>query len=213
MKNRWSPRLSTAVDSQADLTGFLPAATQVSSTPRRLNGGTRTGTHDQGSIPLIVVCRRHSFNCWISHGGQRVLDLLNDKSSGFLRVTSADLSRRGDSVSLGHLDEAVIPKASIDCVLLQNEQHEAPVRRQHSLVIKHPCATFLLLPEHELCGATMWAGRADPLVVLSSDSSAFFPVSPATLWDAAHAHECVASTVAFVNKASVSMMSIGKRLS
>ncbi len=192
---------------------MIPTTTKLSPTPRGLKGAARSAAHDQATIALIVVCRRHSFRCTVAHGGRRVLDVLNDKSSGFLRVTSAVFSRHGDSESLGQLDEAVIPKASIDCVLLQNEQHEAPVRRRHSLVIKHPYATLVLLPEHEICGTTLWAGRPDPLAVLSADAASFFPVSPATLWDAAHTGECVASTVAFANKTSVSMISIGKRIS
>ena len=56
---------------------------------------------------------------------------------------------------------------------------------------------------------TNWAGRPESLALLASDAARFFPVSAATLWGADHRGEPIASSVAFVNKLSVSMLSLG----
>jgi hypothetical protein len=185
----------------------------ASNNPAVEKSGQRTPKRqgsDHGELEVIIVSGRHSFSCSMSLGGQRVLDVLNDKSTAFLRISDTTLSRIGQTESFGELQDAVVAKSSIDCVLIENDVHEAPIRRHHSLVNKHAFATFVLLPDHEICGMTMWAIRPDPLVLLASDAPSFFPASPATLWGTSLREHC-ASTVAFINKASVSMISIGKR--
>ncbi|OAI55042.1 hypothetical protein AYO47_02655 [Planctomyces sp. SCGC AG-212-M04] len=165
----------------------------------------------KGLVPLTIVLRSHTIDCQIANSDHRVLDILNDLGSGFLKVSNVRLHEIEESGSLGPLEEAVIPKSSIDCVLLDQELHEAPVRRRHSLVPKHQRATFVLLPHHELCGMTNWAGRPESLALLATDAPRFFPVSAATLWGANRQGEPLASPVAFVNKLSVSMLSLGDR--
>jgi len=186
----------------------------VTNTTRREHDADQTsarqGPFQQGELAVILVSGRHTFTGSLVLGGQRVLDVLNDRSSAFLRVNKTTVSRSGQTEAFGELQEAVVAKSSVDCLLIENEVHEAPVRRRHSLVNKHPFATFVLLPDYEICGMTMWAVRPDALGLLAPDAPGFFPISPATLWGSSLG-EHRASPAAFVNKASVSMISIGKQ--
>jgi hypothetical protein len=173
--------------------------------------GHLSGTGHQGQVRLTIVLRTHTIDCSIAHSDHRVLDILNDLGTGFLKVSNVGLQGVTRAGGLEALEQAMIPKNAIDCVLLDQEAHEAPVRRRHALVAKHQRSALILLPNQELSGMTNWTGRPEPVALLAPEAASFFPVSAAILWDIHRHGEPISASVAFVNKSSVSMLSLGER--
>src|SRR6185295_3671123 len=132
-------------------------------------------------VPILVVTGRHSLSCSLAHGDQRILEVLNDRSSEFLQIKDVEVHRCLCIECTEKLDEATIRKSAIDFVLLRQDKHEAAHRRPFAFVDKHPYRANLLLGEHEIEGILMLKGATDPVVALGREASSFIPITNAQL--------------------------------
>ncbi len=110
-------------------------------------------------VAILIVADHHSLFGEIKSRGLRMLDVLNDVSTDYLRLHDVAVRRgiQDESISK-QLPAVTIPKSAIDFVLLESSKHEAPLRRQHAFVPKDAHTAFILLGEYEIHGTFMFKG-------------------------------------------------------
>lgn len=159
-------------------------------------------------VPVVVIAGRHTFAGVIDHSNLRVLDVLNDVGTDFLRVLRVEVFRHFQGERLEQLSEAVVPKAAIDCLILCEDTHEAPLRRQYSFVEKQPRTVFVTLADYEIRGNIMVKGNPDPRQTLGRDAPLFFPIAEATVSSIDKIGPPIAAPVVLVNKVKTSLLQI-----
>lgn len=161
-------------------------------------------------VALLFIAGNHSFAAAVEHHSTRVLDLLNDAQSAMLSVRSAAVFSGLRGAPVAEFAEATIQKSAIDCVILAEERHEAPMRRKFGFVDKQTHPAFALLGNYEIRGSVMLERSADPQLLLNSQASAFFPVVAASVTDASDAAQLFTASVVFVNKLKVALLEIDR---
>jgi hypothetical protein len=162
-------------------------------------------------VAVLFIVGRHSFAGTIDHSSSRVLDVLNDVNTEFLRVHGGAVFRGFQGGPIGQFDETTVPKSAIDCVVLTEERHEAPQRRQYALVEKQSHPVFVLVADYEVRGNVMLGRTVDPVLVLNSSASTFFPIVTASVSTVDVKGPPLSARVVFVNKAKVSLLQIEKQ--
>jgi hypothetical protein len=155
-------------------------------------------------VEILVVTGQHSFTGAVENRGLRILDVLNDANTQFLKLHEVSIYRGFDKTCIQQVSETLFPKTIIDFVLVKRQPHEAPMRRAHSLIAKHRHSALVVLDHYEIRGDFMSRGAVDPMLVLHSDSPAFFPIVSPDIY-LGRIGETVYSNVAIVNKAKVSL--------
>lgn len=149
-------------------------------------------------LAVDVVAGRQFLHGTINCNGLRMLDILNEAESDFLVV-----DHQTDSPDPGGAPTCVggiVPKSSIDCLLLQEEGHESPMRRQHARVAKKPHTVVVTLCDHILFGTLMATGTLSPVAILGPSGSMFFPLTETTLKHVDSSRPPTKAPVAFINK-------------
>ena len=162
-------------------------------------------------VAAIFIVGRHSFASTIAHHGARVLDVLNDASSAFLQVHDVAVFRGLKGKPVAECHETTIPKSAIDCVLLIEARHEAPLRRQYARVDKHMHHLFVLMRDYEIRGTAMFERAAEPVLMLGSGASNFFPLVTASVSSADSSGRPTSAAAAFVNKAKISLIHVEQK--
>lgn len=162
-------------------------------------------------VAALFIVGRHSFAGGLDHHYLRVLDVLNDASAALLRLYGVAAFRGLHGKPISEFDEIVVPKAAIDCVILADERHEAPMRRQFALVEKRPHPMFVLLTEYEIRGTVMLDRYLDPAMFFNSNASCFFPIVSAGVSSVDGHGPPLEAAVAFVNRERVSLLHVDKR--
>ena len=130
-------------------------------------------TSDQ--VAVLFIAGRHSFAGSLDHNRVRVLDGLNGAGTEFLRVHDASVFRGLWDGPTEQFDTITVPKSSIDCVVLTEDRHEAPLQRKYALVEKHSHAAFVLLEHYELRGKLMIGRKFDPVTCSTAERRISFP--------------------------------------
>lgn len=162
-------------------------------------------------VALLFIVGKHAFGGAVDHHSSRVLDLLNDVHTEFLRVCSVAVFQGFSGRLIAQFDEATIRKAAIDRVALTEERHEAPLRRQYARVEKQRSPIFALLTNYEVRGTVMLDRSVDPGLVLNHQASTFFPVVAAKVSCVDAPGPPLVAKVVFVNKNKVSLLQIEKQ--
>jgi hypothetical protein len=158
-------------------------------------------------VSILVVAGLHSLFGELENRSLRVLDVLNDVSTSFLQLQDVTVMRGFHGERVKRIQDAMIPKAAIDFVLLESDTHEAPMRRRHSFVEKRAQRALVLMTDFEIRGTFMLKGSADSSMgALGKDSSAFFPMTTANVKRLVSTGESVKAGVVMINKAKVSLL-------
>jgi hypothetical protein len=166
-------------------------------------------TPDQ--VAVLFIAGRHSFAGAMDHNRARVLDGLNSASTEFLQVHGASIFRGLWDGPTEQFDTITVPKSSIDCVVLTEERHEAPLQRKYALVEKPSHSAFVLLEQYEIRGKLMIGRNFEPITLLNGGASHFFPLVAATISSVESNVPTLSAQVAFVNKTKVSLLQIDDR--
>jgi len=163
-------------------------------------------TSDQ--VAVLFIAGRHAFAGAMDHCSSRVLDVLNSANTEFLRVHNASVFRGTQSAPTDQFDAITVPKSSIDCVVLTEERHEAPLQRKYALVEKPSHSAFVLLEHYELRGKVMIGRNFDSITLLNGGASCFFPMVSVTISSVEPGVPTISAKVVFVNKTKVSLLQI-----
>jgi hypothetical protein len=155
-------------------------------------------------VEILVVTGQHAFTGSVENRGLRMLDVLNDASTQFLKLHDVSIYRGFDKTCVRQVAETVFPKSIVDFVLLKRQPHEAPLRRAHSLIAKDQHHALVVLDHYEIHGDFMSKGVIEPMVVLHEQSPPFFPIVSPDIY-LSTIGETVCSNVALINRAKVSL--------
>jgi hypothetical protein len=162
-------------------------------------------------LPTILVTEEHFVSARVPTRDQRLLDVLNDSNTDFLRVRDAQLFRRGSGASVTALPNAVIRKANIGLAIPASDEHEAPQKRYRNFVSKKEHGAFLIVFGYEVRGQLFLRGTDDPVVGLCHELGNFFAVPHGAVSFAGSECDRQESQVVLVNKDHVSVLQIGQQ--
>jgi hypothetical protein len=156
-------------------------------------------------VSVLIVAGLHSFLGDVENRGVRVLDVLNDDHTAFLHLHDVAVFRGFQGECLKRMNEATIPKRTIDFVLIESMTHEAPLRRRHSYVEKRPQSALVLMTEYEIRGTFMLRGSADSLLTSRRETPTFIPITSACVKRLESSGESIKANVLLVNNTRVSL--------
>lgn len=164
-------------------------------------------------IPVTLVTHEHLFKATLPSRGERILDILNDSTSDFVRIYSAHLFCRGQDTPFTMLPEVVVRKANVGLVVVTGEQHEAPQKRRNAFTAKTKYRAFLVALGYEIQGTIHLNASGDPVCVLSSEMGRFVPVQNASVSRGGICDDGLHGQVVICNHAFISALQIEKEAS
>jgi hypothetical protein len=160
-----------------------------------------------------LVTHEHRFKAKVYTRGQRLLDMLNDRTTDFLQINDVEVYRySAPDVQLGVFEEAIVRKKDLHLAIITHEEHEAPAQRLFGFVQKIPYHVFLTVPGYEVRGTIHLGQRHDhnPISVLSRQTGTFFPVTSATASQAWTGEAILDSPAIMINRDSLSLFYLGE---
>lgn len=158
------------------------------------------------SVTILAVVGQHSLFGVLQNSEVRVIDVLNDPGTDFIRLKEAIICRGIHGECVERAPELTVHKGVLDFVLLETGKHEAPVRRQHTWVEKELHEALLLVGDYEIRGTLMLRKSSDVVTAVNRELSNFFPVTTARLSTVNTAKGPIAAGLAIVNKSRISLL-------
>lgn len=154
--------------------------------------------------PLLILLDQHIVPCTTPTRGMRVLDMLNDPGSEYLRVENVDFSQW--KLPAQHQgDHALLRKEAIRAVVLPDSKHEAPEKRHHARVAKKSFPAVLVAGQCIVQGRVHTSSARDERTVLSQAGS-FLPMTDAVVtW---RSGKPTRAAVILVQRASIGLLSV-----
>lgn len=166
-------------------------------------------------IRLLLITGQHMVQAAVAPEGKRILDVLNDKTSEYLKLVDPSLAWSRDAErGLGQWQRGVLLKANLTAVVPFDTEHEAPQKRQNLMVRKARYEVVLALPDYELRGFVHLAAPLGPLEYLAQlarDGMHFFPITDATFTHEALPADPLRAPVAMVNRYRMGFLQLGDR--
>jgi hypothetical protein len=160
-----------------------------------------------------LITHEHRFEATVYTRGQRLLDMLNDRTTDYLGINDVEVHRySAPEECIAAFPEAIIRKNDLHLVIITGEKHEAPVHRLFGFVQKIPYHVFLTVPGYEVRGVMHLAARRtpNPIAVLAREMGTFFPVTGATASQAWTGEDVLTCPVIMVNKHSLSLFALSQ---
>jgi hypothetical protein len=158
-------------------------------------------------IPAILFTETHCVSGFIAGAGQRLLEILNEPYSQYVKLTSATLQTLGEGQSV-QLMEVTIPKPRIVICALTAATHEAPEKRRYAYVEKRKKKALVIAQNYEIRGVLSLKGTAEAVAALGQELSSYFPLTDVNIRHAP-SNQVLDVTVAIVNKQFVSLFQLG----
>ncbi len=158
------------------------------------------------SVTILAVAGQHSLFGVLQNTGVRVIDVLNDPGTDFIRLEEAIVCRGIQGQCVERAPELTVHKAVLDFVLLDTGKHEAPVRRHHTRVEKELHEALVLVGDYEIRGTLMLRKSSDLIAALNRELSNFFPVITPRLSIVSTDKGPIAAGLAIVNKSRISLL-------
>lgn len=157
-------------------------------------------------IPVCLVTDAHSVIGLLETDGRRVLEVLNDLTTGFLELSEVRSQRLGAQREFVTLPRLLTCKSEITVCAIMQDKHEAAQRRMDAYVPKVPHEIYVLAGACQCQGTISLRGNPDPVQAMQSEFGLFFPITDANL-------QCGVSElhakVVLVNRARVAAIQFG----
>ena len=161
---------------------------------------------------VMMLTHQHRLDCILPTGGQRLQEILNVKTTEFLRIFDVQVFHGIDAdVCVSKLSDVSINKASICLVIIPTEKHEAPEQRMLKRFNKNLYETFLSVLSFEVQGTIHLINSPhSPQLTnyLVNDLNNFFPITNATISQVNSSAKPLKAPVVIVNKACVGIFSL-----
>jgi len=157
-----------------------------------------------GPTPVVLVADQHLIRCGVPTDGKRLLDVLNDKTTEFLRLLEPQLSPMTDpQMRVAAFARGLVPKPNISLALIIEEKHEAPQKRANMMVRKNTFEVYVTVPGYEVRGFVHSERALEPLdfqARLVREGQVFFPITEVTLTPVGPLGEPFRAPAAMVNR-------------
>ncbi|MFC2054208.1 hypothetical protein ACFLV7_07920 [Chloroflexota bacterium] len=161
---------------------------------------------------VMMFTHQHRLNCILPTGGQRLREILNERTTEFLRIFDVQVFHGINAdVCDSNLSDVVINKASICLVIIPTEKHEAPEQRMIKRFTKNLYAIFLSVISFEVKGTIHLINSPHSQQLtnyLVHDLNNFFPITNATISQVNSSAKPLIAPVVLVNKACVGIFSL-----
>jgi hypothetical protein len=157
---------------------------------------------------VILATDQHLLEARVTTRGQRLLEVLNDPTSDFLRVLDFKLKSRDAGGAASAMPTGIVRRSNIVLALL-SDQHEAPQRRQYSYVEKKARPVVIVAGGFVIEGDLQFRGNYDPVAVVNAELQSFFPVTNAVVSYPSGFRNPMRAPVAIVNKQFLFALHIG----
>ncbi len=165
-----------------------------------------------GGTSVMMITHQHRLNCILQTGGQRIQEILNERTTEYLRIFDVQVFHSIDAdVCVANLPDVVISKSSICLVIIPTEKYEAPEQRMFKRIQKKLYDTFLSVLSFEVQGTIH---LIDPphspqlTNILVHDLKNFFPITNATISQVNSSANPLKVPVVIINKTYVGIFSI-----
>lgn len=158
-----------------------------------------------------LITHEHRFKATVYTRGQRLLDMLNDRTTDYLEVNDVEVHRySAPEACIATASQAIIRKDDLHLLIITAETHEAPAQRLFGFVQKTPFHVFLTVPGYEVRGILHLTGQreSNPIAVLARQTGTFFAVTRATASQAWTGEEVLTCPVIMVNKHSLALFAL-----
>jgi hypothetical protein len=132
---------------------------------------------------VIVVVSQHWIVGSIPSNGQRIQDILRDTGSDFARLIDAQIYADADRATcLAALPQAMIPKETIELVIMPEIQHEAPVKRWNNFTARTTASISAVVGGYYVEGhVQLPVSTIDVVHAFTQQLGTFFPITRASL--------------------------------
>ncbi len=130
---------------------------------------------------VTVVTHGHFLRGDAHIPGDRLVDVLNDPTSDYLRLQNVDVFRLSHDARAATLPHTAIPKEHIGMVLLTAHNEETPAAGASS-----EYAAFVIALGFDIRGTIRLRGCADPVNAMSREFGSFFQVHDAVVTHGVH---------------------------
>ena len=165
-----------------------------------------------GGTSVMMITHQHRLNCILPTGGQRLKEILNERTTEYLQIIDVQVFHSIDTdVCVANLPDAIISKSSICLVIIPTEKHEAPEQRMLKRIKKKLYDTFLSILSFEVQGTIhLKNSPQSPQLTeyLVLDLKNFFPITNATISQFNSSAKPLKAPVVIVNKTHVGIFSI-----
>ena len=161
----------------------------------------------QSKVRLLLVVQDRLVAGTLSTGGRRILEVLVDTGSNYLRLRDAKIQNNSGDRAEADLEEVVVWRPHISLIALARDEHEAPEKRCFGFVQKERCSATLVVSGWQVVGDVHVKGHVDPVILLERETGAFFPMTNVTMQS--NGAPVLTSPVVFVSKTHVSLCSLG----
>jgi hypothetical protein len=162
------------------------------------------------SAAAIFVTSHFDVHGTVSTGSSRILDVLNDHNTRFLKLDKASIFPHGQSTPISELHSTVLVKANIHLVLLLGEDRPSESKVFFASLSRKTVNVVLTMPTTIVEGRIHVKAASDPQGYWSLEAGTFFPITTGTIRDANGTAEPRSMSVILVNKDVASSFAFAK---
>ncbi|MHB8969567.1 MAG: hypothetical protein ACYC3X_05885 [Pirellulaceae bacterium] len=140
-------------------------------------------------------------------GTTRILDVLNDHTTRYLKLNDVRICAPGDPLAMAELASTVLDKNSLQAVLLLGDDRQNESKVFFATLARKTTNVFITLPTIIVEGRIHNKHASDYQTYLSLEATAFFPVTAATVRGPMGIGNRLESPVVLVHKDRVSTIS------
>lgn len=162
---------------------------------------------------VALLTRQHLFTGEVPTDGNRMLEVLNDQMTDYVRLSNGELYRAQDTaVPAFTFTQGVVSKHNIYLAMIAQDRHEAPAKRNHYFIKKRTSQVFMTVPGYEVQGTmhmTQFPDTATTISRVTRENQPFFPLTEATAYPIEGQGEPLSAKVILVNRNSVVLFLLG----
>jgi hypothetical protein len=159
------------------------------------------------SATAIFVLSHYDAHGSVDTGTGRLLDVLNDQNTRYLKLENVRICPRAETHALVELASTVLIKNNIDLVVLLGEDRRSESKVFFASLARKTIDAVVTLPTILVEGRIHTKMANDPQAYLSLEAGAFFPLTAAKIQDDACEGGWLESPVILVNKEALSSIS------
>lgn len=164
----------------------------------------------QKGIAVTLLTASHRFHGEVNTGGQRLQEVLNNSLTDFVQLENAQIYTLANQTEMLYEEKrATIQKSQLQLVVIGEQKHEAPEKRQNYRVQKSFYEVFCVAGSYEVTGLLHLPRHTrDTIAILVREVKMFFPLTEATLTYDVRSRSALGASVVLVNKSAVSLFQI-----
>ncbi len=155
---------------------------------------------------VVFVSNHFDIHGSVTTGNGRVLDVLNDQTTRFLKLDGATICPRTSTTVIAQLRSCVVTKDSIQLVQLVGEDRPNETKVFFAAQARKTIDIVLTLPTILVEGRIHVKAAQDPQAYLTLEAGTFFPVTSARFCEDAGDATSHVHAVILINKNAVSSL-------